>query len=163
MERWNEINFILSEKISTDISEANFEKYVIEALRVLGWSEFSGDLSIRPSFSIGASNRITPDIVVKSGDKNLFIIEIKQPKLPLNYKFKRQLISYMRFLKLDFGIILGEKIQLVHDGILSDNNEGFVFGEIEFKRDNQNGLEFVNLINKKNFSLDRIGKFVKKK
>jgi predicted transport protein len=66
-------------------------------------------------------------------------------------------------LKLEFGIILGEKIQLVYDGILCKDEGGFVFEEIELKKDNPKGLEFVNLFDKKDFNIARIEKFVIKK
>ncbi len=161
MDRWNEICFILSEKISPNITEQYFEKYVIEALRILGWSEFLGDIHIRPSFNIGASNRISPDILAKSGDKNLFVIELKQPNILLTPRFTEQLTSYLRILKLELGVIIGEKIQLIYDGKLSD--KPFVFEEIEFKRDNPKGLEFVRLFNKENFSLEQIESFVHQK
>ncbi|MGC9352815.1 MAG: hypothetical protein ACP5D9_03195 [Mariniphaga sp.] len=68
-EKWNEICFLLSENIRADISESDFEKNVIQALRVLDWKEFLGDIQIRPSFQIGASNRITPDFVINSSEK----------------------------------------------------------------------------------------------
>lgn len=96
-EKWNEICFLLSDNIRTDISENDFEQNVVQALRVLDWKEYSGDIEIRPSFQIGAANRITPDFVIKSTDnKKLFVIEIKQPNIPLNSKFQQQLFSYMR-------------------------------------------------------------------
>ena len=84
-EKWNEICFLLSENIRLDISASDFEQNVIQALRVLDWKEYSGDIEIRPSFHIGASNRITPDFVIKSSDnRKLFVIEIKQPNIQLN-------------------------------------------------------------------------------
>ena len=76
-EKWNEICFLLSENIRPEISESDFEQNVIQALRVLDWKEYSGDVQIRPSFPIGASNRIIPDIVINSAAKrNLFVFEI---------------------------------------------------------------------------------------
>jgi len=163
MERWNEICFVLSEKINSDITEKYFENNVIEALRILGWSEFHGDLIIRPSFNIGAANRITPDILAKSGSTNLFVIEIKQPIVPLKCRFTEQLTSYMRFLKLEFGMIIGEKIQLIYDGNLSENNKAFIFEEIEFDRNNPKGLEFIRLFSKDSFSKQTIENYVQKK
>ena len=64
-EKWNEFCFILSDNIKTNISEYSFEQKAIQALSVLGWKEFSGNLDIRPSFQFGSVNRITPDVVVK--------------------------------------------------------------------------------------------------
>lgn len=156
MERWNEINFILSEKIKPDISEAVFEKHVTEAMRILGWSEYYGDLHIRPSFNIGASNRITPDILVKRNNQNLFAVEIKQPAVPLKSRFADQLTSYLRFLKLEIGVIIGEKIQLLYDDKSTDRNDAFLFEEIEFTRNNPKGKEFTELFSKDSFDRERI-------
>lgn len=76
-EKWYEICFLLSENIRQEISESNFEQNVIQALRVLDWKEYSGNLQIRPSFPIGALNTIIPDIVINSAAKrNLFVFEI---------------------------------------------------------------------------------------
>lgn len=163
MERWNEINFILAEKAKSDTSEAVFEKHVIEALRIMGWSEFLGNLNVRPSFNIGAANRICPDVVVKSGEKNLFIIEIKQPGIPLTHRHTEQLKSYLRFLKLEIGIIIGEKIQVVYDGLLTENDNILIVEEIEFKRNNSKGLDFVELFSKSGFDSSKIDNLVKNK
>jgi len=158
MERWNEINYILSERIPPGISEADFERNVVEALRIMGWSEFRGEVSIRPSYNIGASNRITPDIIVKNGDQNLFVIEIKQPSIPITDRMTEQLTSYLRFLKLEVGIIIGEKIRLIYDSRDNGNDETLVFEEISFGPNNPKGVEFVNLFSKNSFDPDAIKK-----
>lgn len=88
-EKWDEICFLLSNGVATDISESEFERCVIQALRVLGWKEFLGDIQIRPSFQIGAANRIIPDFIINSKEKkNLFVIEIKQPGIPIDLNFQ---------------------------------------------------------------------------
>jgi hypothetical protein len=163
MERWNEINFILSEKVKSGISESIFEKYVIEALRILGWSEYLGDLIIRPSINIGSSKRITPDIIVKKGDKKLFVIEIKKPGNQIKTRYAEQLTSYLRFSKLEVGIIIGEKIQLVYDDKSSWGEDAFIFEEIEFKMNNPKGEEFVRLFSKEGFNIEQITEKVKEK
>lgn len=87
-DKWEEICFLLSDNIKTEISESSFEQNFIQALRVLDWKQFSGDFDIRPSYQIGASNRITPDFVIKSSNnQKLFVIEIKQPNIPLTSTF----------------------------------------------------------------------------
>ncbi|PKB15211.1 type I restriction enzyme HsdR N-terminal domain-containing protein [Flavobacterium sp. 5] len=159
-EKWNEICFLLSENIRDGISENDFEQNVIQALRVLDWKEYSGDLQIRPSFPIGASNRITPDIVINSNEKrNLFVIEIKQPNLPLNTKFQQQLFSYMRQLKLKYGVLVGKVIQIFYDGDLTEHEEPVLLETIDFERDSQKGQKFVELFNKSNFSYNLLDTF----
>ena len=159
-EKWNEICFLLSENIRTDISESDFEQNVIQALRVLDWKEYSGDIEIRPSFQVGASNRITPDFVIKSSDnRKLFVIEIKQPNIPLNSKFQQQLFSYMRQLKLEYGILIGQGIQVFYDGNLAKQDDPILLETIKFTKDNEKGLKFVELFAKDSFNQDSLKSF----
>jgi len=159
-EKWNEICFLLSENIRSDISESDFEKNVIQALRVLSWKEFLGDIQIRPSFQIGASNRITPDFVINSSEKrNLFVIEIKQPGLPLNTNFQQQLFSYMRQVRLEYGILIGQVIQVFYDGDLANHDDPVLLETIEFENDNPKGVKFVELFSKESFSFESLKSF----
>jgi hypothetical protein len=159
-EKWNEICFLLSDNIRTDISESDFEQNVIQALRVLEWKEFLGDIQIRPSFQIGASNRIMPDFVINSQEKkNLFVIEIKQPSIPLNINFQQQLFSYMRQLRLQYGILIGQVIQVFYDGDLTDHDDPVLLETIEFEKDSVKGLKFVELFYKQSFSFDLLESF----
>ncbi len=151
-EKWNEICFHLSENIKSDISERDYENSVIKALTVLEWKEFSGNVEIRPSIRIGANNRITPDFVIRSNEKErLFVIEIKQPNLPLNSNFQQQLFSYMRQLKLEYGILIGQRIQIFYDGFSGQENP-ILIENIEFKRGNKKAIEFVNIFSKSTFN-----------
>lgn len=159
-EKWKEICFLLSENIRAEISESDFEQNVIQSLRVLDWKEYSGDLQIRPSFPIGSSNRIIPDIVINSAEKkNLFVIEIKQPSIQLNTKFQQQLFSYMRQLKLQYGVLIGQVIQIFYDGDLTEHDEPVLLETIDFEKDSQKGQKFVELFNKENFSYNSLNTF----
>ena len=159
-ENWNEICFLLSSNVRTDTSEREFEKDVIQALRVLGWKEFLGDIQIRPSFQIGASNRITPDFVINSPEKkDLFVIEIKQPSIPLNINFQQQLFSYMRQLRLQYGVLIGQAIQIFYDGDLTDHGNPFLLETIEFEKNSAKGLKFVELFSKQTFSYETLNTF----
>lgn len=152
-DKWNEICFLLSENLQKDINENSFEQNVIQALRVLEWKEYLGDFDIRPSFQIGAANKITPDFVIKSTDNHkLFVIEIKQPNIPLNSKFQQQLFSYMRQLKLEYGILIGQGIQIFYDGNLAKQEDPVLLDTIKFERNSEKGEKFVELFSKENFA-----------
>jgi len=152
-EKWNEICFFLSENVQKEISEYMFEQNVIKALMVLEWKESLGEIDIRPSLQIGAVNRITPDIVIKStGNQKLFVIEIKQPNIPFNTKFQQQLFSYMRQLKLEYGILIGQSIQLFYDGELVKQDDPILLETINFDRNSEKGEKFVELFCKDNFN-----------
>lgn len=159
-EKWNEICFLLSENVKKDISESSFEQNVIQALRVLDWKQFSGDFEIRPSYQIGAVNRITPDFVIKSSDNHkLFVIEVKQPNIPLTSTFQQQLFSYMRQLKLEYGILIGQAIQIFYDGSLVQQEDPVLLDTIRFERNSEKGENFVKLFSKESFNLDLLNEF----
>lgn len=152
-DRWNELCFLLSENVKKDISETSFEQNVIQALRVLDWKQFSGDYEIRPSIQIGAANRITPDFVIKSSDNHkLFVIEIKQPNIPLSSIFQQQLFSYMRQLKLEYGLLIGQAIQVFYDGPLVKQDDPVLLDTIRFERNSVKGENFVELFSKEDFN-----------
>ena len=159
--KWNEICFLLSESIKQDISKNDFEQNVIKALEALNWKEYLGDIQIRPDHKFGSAGSLRPDFVICSSEKekNLFIIEIEQPSLPLNTDFQQQLFSYMRQLKLEYGLLIGQAIQLFYDGDLSDHNEPVLLETIEFEKDNSKGEKFVELFSKDNFSFDSLKQF----
>lgn len=162
-EKWSEICFLLSESIKPDISENAFEKNIIQALRVLNWKQFLNDFDIRPSFQVGASNRITPDFVIKSIDQNkLFVIEIKQPNIPISSNFQQQLFSYMRYLKLEYGILIGQSIQIFYDGDLVKQDDPILLETIKFEHNNERGLAFVELFDKENFNKEALKEFTLK-
>ncbi|MDT0690067.1 type I restriction enzyme HsdR N-terminal domain-containing protein [Salegentibacter sp. F188] len=159
-EIWNEICFLLSKNIKNDISESDFEQNVLQVLRILEWKEFKGDIQIRPSFKIGAANRITPDFVINSKEnKNLFVIEIKQPSIPINIGFQQQLFSYMRQLRLQYGILIGQVIQVFYDGDLTDHDDPVLLETIEFKNNSKKGEKFVELFSKENFNYESLESF----
>lgn len=159
-DKWNEICFLLSENIKSDISENSFELNVIQALRVLGWKQFSGDFEIRPSYQIGAANRITPDFVIKSSNNHkLFVIEIKQPNIPLTSTFQQQLFSYMRQLKLEYGILIGQGIQIFYDGNLAEQEDPVLLETIRFEKNSEKGENFVQLFSKENFKTELLKEF----
>jgi hypothetical protein len=164
MEKWNELCFILSESIPSNASEQVFELKVIQAFEKLGWSHFKREISVRENIQLGASNRITPDIIIKSDDTNLFVIEVKNPSADLkNPSYQNQLSSYMRMLRLNFGILIGNEIKIFVDGSLVGSNQSELLERISFKKDNPKGLEFINLFQKETFSYENIERYIQRK
>ena len=158
MDKWNELCFMLSESIPSNTTEQIFELKVIQAFEKLGWSQFKNEIVVRESIHLGASNRISPDLVLKSAEKgNLFIVEVKKPSLEIsNSNFENQLSSYMGILRVEIGLLVGEKIQLYIDGKLFSKEGLILIEEIEFKRNSEKGLKFVELFKKENFELQNI-------
>lgn len=165
MENWNKLCYYLSEKITTDIPEIEFEPIVEKGLEILGWDEYSGDFEIRPNYQLGSTkNSLKPDFVVKSNKttEKLFVIEIKRPKVPLSTQNQTQLSTYMRQFKLEFGILIGPQIQIFYDGELNKNENAILLENIEFKRENEKGKQFIELFSKDKFDKTKLIEFAKK-
>lgn len=164
MEKWNELCFILSESIPSNASEQVFELKVIQAFEKLGWSHFKQEISVRENIQLGAAHRITPDIIIKSNDTNLFVVEVKNPSADLkNPRYQNQLSSYMRMLRLNFGILIGNEIKIFVDGSLVGSNQSELLEKISFKKDNPKGLNFINLFQKETFSYENIEEYIQNK
>jgi len=164
MEKWNELCFILSKSISPNLSETVFEQKVIQAFEKLGWSYFKGEISVQENIQIGSSGRITPDIIIKSNETNLFVIDVKKPSEDLkNPSHQKQLLSYMRMLRLNFGMLIGNEIRIFVDGSLVGSNQSELLEIISFKIDSPNGLNFINLFQKETFNYENIEKYIQQK
>ena len=161
---WSAFKFILSENINSNINEQLFENKVIQAFGELGWKEYLGNIEVRPTLHIGSVNRIEPDLLFKSDDsKNLFVIEVKRPGIDLNLDNQKQLFSYMRQLKLDYGILIGKEIQIFYDGNLYKSDIPLMIEKIQFIKDQVKGEMFVELFSKSSFSIENLDSFTQKK
>lgn len=165
MEKWNELCYMLSENLPTNMSEQLFELKVVQAFEKLGWSEFNNEIVVRESIQLGASNRISPDLLLKSKELgNLFIVEVKKPTLEIdNSTFKGQLSSYMGIMRVELGILIGNKIQIFLEDKFLNKNNIVLIDEIDFKRDNEKGLNFVELFSKNNYSKQNIENYAQDK
>ncbi|MGV8814410.1 MAG: hypothetical protein ACOH2D_09905 [Gelidibacter sp.] len=165
MEKWNELCYILSENLPSNTSEQLFELKVIQAFEKLGWSEYNNEIIVRESVQLGASNRISPDLLFKSKELgNLFIVEVKKPSFEIdNLTFKGQLSSYMGIMRVELGILIGNKIQIFLDGKFFQENGIVLIDEIEFKRENEKGLKFVQLFIKGNYNKEIIENYAQEK
>lgn len=158
-EKWNEIAYLLSENLPTDLSETDFGQKVIQALRILDWKEYKGEIEKETSLQFGSVNKLRPDFIIKSDDKRLFVIEIKLPSIPINSNFQRQLFSYMRQLKLEYGILIGQGIQIFYDGNLINQDDPILLETIQFSADNEKGQKFVELFSKESYSTELLTSF----
>ena len=159
-EKWNEICYLLSEKnFPSDLSETDFGQKVIQALRILDWKEYKGEIEKEHSLQFGSVNKLRPDFIIKLDNSRLFVIEIKLPSIPINSTFQRQLFSYMRQLKLDYGILIGQAIQIFYDGNLISQDDPILLETIQFTEDSEKGQKFVELFSKESYSTELLKSF----
>jgi hypothetical protein len=150
---WAEFCFHLSDNISPKINENVFEQKVLSMLEKLGWNEFRGEIKVKPSLQIGRQNFIIPDIVLYVSDnKAAIVLEIKRPAEDLSRPPTfRQLRSYMRQTKAEFGLLLGNEIIVYYDGALKKCADPLLWFKIRFKSDSTEGTDFVDFFSRNNF------------
>jgi hypothetical protein len=99
---WNELCFHISRK-SRNTSERDFQITAESLFEKLGWSQYKGEIIAQKPISVGSSNSVKPDIVVKNGEETLFVIELKKPNITMSDRNVEQLFSYMRFTAVRFN------------------------------------------------------------
>ena len=67
----------------------------------------------------------------------------------------------MRQLKLQYGVLIGQVIQIFYDGDLTEYDDPILLETIDFEKDSQKGIKFVELFNKENFTYDALNNFTK--
>jgi hypothetical protein len=163
-ETWAELCFHLSDNIRYGINENVFEQKVLFTLeKLLGWSQYRGEIKVKPSLQIGRGNFITPDIVLYVPDnKAAIVLEIKRPAEDLGRPGTfGQLQSYMRQTKAEFGFLVGNEILVYYDGTLSAHADPLLLSKICFKSDAEEGIDFVDLFNRNSFITGKYEAYLK--
>jgi len=57
-ELWQEICFLLHDRISPSISEEMYEQKTIQSIEKLGWSQFHKEIILKQSYQLGSVGRI---------------------------------------------------------------------------------------------------------
>lgn len=154
---WEEICFILTETIPSNVSEQIYENKVIRVFEKLGWSQYRKELSVRESIQFGAANRMCPDIIIRNEKAEpVCVIEIKKPSADLNFSgHVQQLSSYMRMLRTHVGILIGDRIKVYTEKPNTRANEILLIKEIPLRCESEKGLKFVESF-QKNGSTDEM-------
>ena len=156
-EKWNQFVYYLCESKKHGVNEQEYHSTIEAQLQLLGWMSYKNEICHKPNVPIGNSGFIQPDIIVQKDDVKLFVIEVKHPLHTQNEKDKNQLVSYMRQLKLNIGIYIGDRIEIFYDVPEDDNVVSLLVIPLEL--DNANGECFVKLFSKENYSKEAIDQF----
>lgn len=160
-ETWKRFVYPLIEDKKQDVEEETYHRHIENQLMLLGWEPWKGEIIHKQSLRIGNRNRMEPDILVARDDEYQFVIEVKRPGNIQAKEEITQLESYMRQLRLDVGIYIGEHIEMFYDKP-NTNHVVSVFKwavDLEEKR----GARFVELFSKENFSKEAIVDFCKER
>ena len=156
-ETWKRFVYPLIEDKKLDVEEETYHRHIENQLMLLGWEPWKGEIIHKQSLRIGNRNRMEPDILIARDDEYQFVIEVKRPGNTQAKEEITQLESYMRQLRLDVGIYIGEHIEMFYDKP-NTNHVVSVFKwavDLEEKR----GARFVELFSKENFSKEAIVDF----
>lgn len=159
IETWNEICYELKTCIKNNVLEKDYEKAVSSCITLLGWKKSKGEITTQYTVQVGHEKKFA-DIVISKDDKEQFVIEIKRPNHTIKNEDEEQLFSYMRLLKhqVNCGIYIGEKIYLYYDNLKSRPK---CILSIEICENNPNGVKFVELFSRNNFTSQKYIDFCK--
>ena len=162
-ENWPEIVETLIPYFETNSVEGDYQREIENCLKFLGWKKTNGTMVSQYTLPIGNSNSIRPDIVLWRKNEHdtqspVLPIEIKRPSNIRNERQENQLMSYMRQLKLNVGLYIGEKIQLYYD-IPNDGENPICVFTAEIKKEDTNGSIICDLLSYDKFNLEKIETF----
>ena len=157
MEEWNKFVYDLIEAKKKNVEEDKYHALIESQLQLLGWAKYKGEICHKPNIPIGNRDHIQPDILIKDNEENLFVIEVKRPVHTQTERERLQLESYMRQLKVEVGIYVGENIEIFYDAPKEKSAASIL--KVPLKLDDKMGAKFVEKFSKESFSRDAIVKF----
>ena len=153
-EKWNYFVYDLCEAQKKDVDEDSFHALIETQLQHLGWAKYKGEICHKQNIHLGNSNSIEPDILIQRDGEDEFVIEVKRPSHKQIKKDVDQLLSYMRILKLNVGIYIGNSIEVFYD--MPSSKEAVSVMKVPLEIDSKLGAKFVEQFDKENFSQESI-------
>lgn len=105
--------------------------------------------------NVGSAHTVRPDIVISNGQENLYVIELKKPSANFIARNTDLLISYMRLLKLNCGVLLGDSVRVFYDAP-NDKSDPVEIANIPFEEDNTDGTKLLDVIKHDGFTQQRL-------
>ncbi|MCL2228847.1 MAG: type I restriction enzyme HsdR N-terminal domain-containing protein [Firmicutes bacterium] len=158
-EVWEEICFHVNKCKNKNCREQEYQIAFEKIFHALGWKESKYELVPQHKMSVGSlQHGYYADIVIKNGDTVNYVVELKRPNSISNENHLEQLRSYMLLLDTDFGILIGDTMQVYYG-----RKKPIKVCNIEFDKNSSNGIEVVSLLAKENFCLEALKDFCFKK
>lgn len=157
---WKEIVSDLSDLLDCNSKENEYQKAIENCLKLLGWKKSNNTMIPQYNLHIGSVNSLRIDIVLCKNEKPVLPIEIKRPNVECKTKDK-QITSYMRQLKSNIGLYIGENIQIYYDVPDNSKESAISVFKVEFLEDDEKGLELCNLLSYDNCSKEKLEEFSK--
>lgn len=159
-ENWLEIVSMLRPHFDRDSTEDLYQEGVERCLQILGWKRFNNSMQVQYSLPIGNNNFMRIDILLGKNGINVLPIEIKRPSNVCNSRQESQLLSYMRQLRLNVGLYIGEEIRVYYDNP-EDSLDAICVFSSKIEDSNVNGEKLCNLLYYSNFDKEVFESFCK--
>ena len=157
MNIWNTICKEILDKKTKQATEKEYQKLVFAHFYyMLGWH--SERVEQQYQQRVGSNVQyVYPDIVFFANNEKLFVIEMKQPNHIQTKEDIEQLSSYMKLLPVQFGIYIGEHIELYYKPFDCESPTSVL--KIELKVDSDKGKTFVELFKRDNCNSEQLTNF----
>ena len=159
-ENWLEIVSILRPHFENDSTEDIYQRDIEACLQIMGWKRHNRSMLSQYSLPIGNNNNIRLDILLRKNEGNMLPIEVKRPSNVCNERQEQQLMSYMRQLRLNVGMYIGEKIRLFYDNPADSMDAVCVFSA-RIDGSDANGEKLCELLNYSSFDKEVFEEFCK--
>ena len=156
MNIWNTICKDILDKKTKQATEKEYQELVYTHFRyLLGWhcERVENQYQLRVGSTV---NYVYPDIVFFKNDNPLFVIEMKKPNHTQIKEEIVQLFSYMKLLPVQFGIYMGEHIELFY---YEFGKEPISILKIDFVENSNNGKNFIEHFKQENFNTEQLTNF----
>ena len=159
-DNWIEIVETLRPYAICNSTEPKYQQEIENCLKFLGWRSSNKTMQSQVTINIGHKNSIRPDIVLYKNSIPVLPIEIKRPNNICSSKQELQLMSYMRQLRLNVGLYIGENIQLYYDNPEDLDNPISVF-KSELTKEDPNGEILCEMLLYAKFDTNNLENFCK--
>ena len=127
---------------------------------LFNYSRFFGEIDSHRNIHIGSHQRTIPDIIIRGEHGDLFDVELKQYSMPFSVEMENQLKSYMDLLHISVGVLICQNVYLY---IYDFSQSKLKRMEIPFVEGNSDGVRFVELMQRGNFSQEKVEEFIDSK
>lgn len=157
---WLEIVSALRPYFDNNSTEDAYQREIESCLQILGWKRFNRTMMSQCTLPIGNSNSIRLDILLRKDEMNVLPIEVKRPSNMCSERQELQLMSYMRQLRVNVGLYIGEKIRLYYDNP-EDSMDAVCVFSAKIDGEDANGAKLCELLNYAAFEKDAFEAFCK--
>lgn len=158
-EYWNHIVSEYSTKQYAQEStiQALWENYFSE---IFNYKKINKEIDSQRSITIGTGRHVIPDIILRRNNQDIIDVELKKYGLLFSGDMEKQLVSYMNQLHISVGVLICQKIYIYVYDYIGNKIKKL---EIPFEKNNPDGIKFIELFQKDNFSKDVVEEFIDSK